>query len=133
MDSIESKLYKQDILEHYKNPQNFVLLTVCNFNSSEHNPSCGDSIIINGIIADGMIEQVAFNGTGCVLSIAMASKLTQAVKGKSLSDVMKLDGAIVTELLGIPLGINRMKCGLLSVVALQKGVDAWIKNEQKKS
>ena len=115
------KLYKEDILHHYKNPQNFGLVKEPDFCSGEHNPSCGDSVVITGHIQDGVIVSIGFEGAGCALSIAMASKLTTFVLQKSIFDLDVHDG-LVQELLGIELGLNRMMCGLLSIIALRNGI-----------
>lgn len=114
--------YKQDLLDHSKKPLNFGLTQPLDFVSSEHNPSCGDSVIIGGIIKDGVVVRVCFEGSGCVLSMAMASKLTEFAKMMTLGEIAELDERIVEQLLGMKLGINRLRCGLLSVVALKKAV-----------
>lgn len=117
-----SYLKQQDLLEHAKNPQNYGLLAVCDFVSREHNPSCGDSITICGVLDQDLLEDVYFEGKGCMLSLAMASKLTEFVKGMSQKDALALDEAIVEKLLGIELGPNRIQCGMLSVIALRQGL-----------
>lgn len=114
-----SYLAQQDLIEHAKNPQNYGLLTTSDFNSLEHNPSCGDSISICGVMDNGILQNVRFEGKGCMLSLAMASKLTEFVKGKSLDDAMALGQDTVKELLGIELGPNRIQCGMLSIFALR--------------
>jgi nitrogen fixation NifU-like protein len=115
------KLYKEDILHHYKNPENFGLIENPDFCSGEHNPSCGDSVVVTGNIRDGVIVAIGFQGSGCALSIAMASKLTSFVLQKSISSLDLSDG-LVQELLGIELGLNRMMCGLLAIIALKNGI-----------
>lgn len=125
MENIKNQNYylrQQDLLDHAKNPQNYGLLAVYDFMSDEHNPSCGDSITICGVVNDGMVSDVRFEGKGCMLSLAMASKLTEFVKGKFLIDIAALDQDVVGELLGIDLGPNRIQCGTLSVVALRAGI-----------
>lgn len=115
-------LYKHDLVDHSKNPRNYGLLLECDFVSGEYNPSCGDSVKISGIIVDGKLLKVTFEGSGCVLSMAMASKLTDFVIGMSLDEALRLDEEIVEKLLGVKLGFNRLRCGLLSIMALQKGI-----------
>lgn len=118
-------LQQQELLYHAKNPLNYGILSSLDFVSEEHNPSCGDSVIVGGIIKDKILVQMRFEGSGCVLSMAMASKLTQVVVGMSLQEIEALDDTIVERVLGMPLGVNRIKCGLLSVLALQKGIKIY--------
>ena len=114
------KLYKEEILDHYKNPRNFGLVDKPDFFSDEQNPSCGDSVVISGRIKNGRIDQIGFEGKGCALSIAMASKLTEHVLGKDVEG-LDLGDSLISEFLGIQLGPNRMMCGQLSIAALKKG------------
>lgn len=120
-----NNVYRQDLLDLSKKPLNFGLMQPLDFVSSEHNPSCGDSVIIGGNIKDGVVINVRFEGSGCVLSIAMASKLTEFVAMMSLDEVVKLDECLVEQLLGMKLGINRLRCGLLSIMALKKAVEFY--------
>ena len=123
-----SYLKQHDLLEHAKNPRNYGLFPAYDFISGEHNPSCGDSITICGLISNGIVCDVRFEGKGCMLSLAMASKLTEFVKEKPVSDILALDQDIVGQLLGIELGPNRIQCGMLSVVALCSGIMKYQKS-----
>ncbi len=122
MSNNSSYLIQQDLQFHAKNPSNFGLLPDLDFVSAQHNPSCGDSVMIGGKVLNGKIVMLCFQGSGCVISMAMASKLTLALQGMSLNDVLKFDESIVQQILGLSLGLNRIKCGLLPVMALQNGV-----------
>ena len=122
-------LKQQDILEHAQNPQNYGLYIAYDFISEQHNPSCGDSVKICAIISkDNLLYDIRFEGTGCMLSLAMASKFTEFVKGKKIEEILALDHDIVTKLLDIELGPNRIQCGMLSVVTLIKGIDRYQKS-----
>lgn len=122
-------LYKHDLLDHAKNPRNYGLIVQADFCSAQLNPSCGDSVTVCGFVQKGMIQRICFEGSGCVLSLAMASKLTSYVVGMSLKQILQFDDCLVEKLLGLELGINRLQCGLLSVKALQQGVhDFCLKN-----
>ena len=123
-------LYQGDILDHYENPKNRGLLTKFDFISPMYNPSCGDSVTMSGLIKDQIIEKVTFEGKGCVLSLAMASKLTEFAIGKSLQEIQSLDEQVVFDLLGMQLGPKRMQCGLLPLQALQKGVNLFLGYEK---
>lgn len=115
------KLYKEEILDHYKNPRNFGLVDGPSFISDKHNPSCGDSVIMSGVLRDGVIVKIGFQGTGCALSIAMASKLTEFVLGRPVDDLCFSDD-LIFQLLGIELGPNRMMCGQLPLIALKSAL-----------
>lgn len=118
-------LYQEILMDHYRNPRNKGPLTEANFTSGHYNPSCGDRVQLEGVIVDGRMRLLAFQGSGCVISLATASLLTQAVTTKTLSEIMNLDSTFIEELIGIRLGITRLKCALLPLIALQEGVQAY--------
>lgn len=118
-------LTQQKLLDHSRNPLNYGLIESADFVSDQHNPSCGDSVSFSGVVQDDKLVQVGFEGSGCVLSLAMASMLTEQVMGMSLDAILKLDESIVSQLLGLDLGPNRMQCGMLSVMALQSGIKKY--------
>jgi nitrogen fixation NifU-like protein len=119
-------LYEQDLLDHSQNPRNFGLFEPYDFISPMYNPSCGDSVTICATVHDHKISKIAFQGKGCVLSVAMASKLTEFVIHKKLKDLLDLDDALVEQLLKMQLGLKRMQCGMLSLIALQKGIKSYL-------
>lgn len=119
-------LYEQDILNHYQNPRNFGLLPVFDFISPLYNPSCGDSITICGTIEGNMLTTAAFEGKGCVISLAMASMVTIFSTGKSIDELLLCNEDLVEELLKTQLGIKRMQCGMLPLQALQKGLKLYV-------
>lgn len=119
-------LYQDVLTDHYRNPRNRGVLEHPDFTSGEDNPSCGDSVSMYGRVKDGRLIEVSFQGTGCVISQAAASLLTQAVLGKSLDDIMKLDAAFMRTLVGIELGPTRVRCALLALEALQKGIREYL-------
>lgn len=117
-----SDLYKQQLLDLAKHPLNYGLKPDADFCSEQINPSCGDSVIICGFVQGSKLTKIFFEGTGCVVSLAMASLLTEHVADMSIDDALVLDEDIVEKLLQIPLGINRLQCGMLSLVCLQRGL-----------
>lgn len=121
-----NNLYEQDLLDHYQNPRNFGLLDSFDFVSPVFNPSCGDSVTICAQVLDGKILQISFQGKGCILSVAMSSKLTEFALGKELKMLLELDDALVEQLLKMQLGPKRLQCGMLSVMALQKGIKSYL-------
>ena len=78
-----SELYQQVILDHNKKPRNFKRLAAANRTAEGVNPLCGDQLQVYLIVEDEVIKDVSFEGSGCAISKASASMMTQAVKGKS--------------------------------------------------
>ena len=122
-------LYRDEILEHYRNPHNFGILESPTTAKEGANPLCGDRItLMLGISDDGTIEDVAFTGRGCAISQASASMLTDEIKGKPLSEIAKLGREDVLHNLGIEISPARMKCAMLSLETLREAVKdrvAW--------
>ena len=86
------ELYKEVILDHYKNPRNKRPLPEAALTCSRNNPLCGDEISVFARVDDGHISDITFQGQGCSISQASASMLTEAVKGKSVDDATNLAG-----------------------------------------
>ncbi len=118
-------LYEQEILDHYQNPRNFGLLPTFDFISPLYNPSCGDSVTMCGVIDGNIVAAVHFEGKGCVLSLAMASMLTEFAQGKTIDELLACNDQLVGLLLKTQLGIKRMQCGMLPLQALQKGLKLY--------
>jgi nitrogen fixation protein NifU and related proteins len=78
-----SELYQQVILDHNKKPRNFRKLETANHSAEGYNPLCGDQLTIYMNLEDDRVTDVGFEGSGCAISKASASMMTQAVKGKS--------------------------------------------------
>ena len=78
-----SELYQQVILDHNKKPRNFRRLENANHSAEGYNPLCGDQLTIYLDLENGLVKDVGFEGSGCAISKAAASMMTQAVKGKS--------------------------------------------------
>ncbi len=123
---MSSDIYKDIILDYYRNPRNFGELPNPDVRAKDSNPLCGDIIEMQLKINDGKVEDIRFQGKGCAISQASASMLTEAVKGKSLDDVKALGKPDVLELLGIDPGPTRIKCALLGLKVLKLGVYAYL-------
>ena len=117
-----SYLYQEILMDHYRNPRNNGILARYNVREEQRNSSCGDEILFTGIIEHNILVDVAFLGKGCVISQAMASLLSEQVKGMSLDDIGFLDQDDLCAMLGMQLGPVRLLCALLSLMALQKGI-----------
>ena len=85
-----SELYQQVILDHNKKPRNFRKLETANHSAEGYNPLCGDHLTIYLNLEDDTVKEVGFEGSGCAISKAAASMMTQAVKGKSKEETEKL-------------------------------------------
>ena len=85
-----SDLYQQVILDHNKRPRNFGGLTDPDSSADGHNPLCGDALTVDVKIEDGALTDVSFNGTGCAISRASASLMTQAIKGMHTDEIKEL-------------------------------------------
>jgi nitrogen fixation NifU-like protein len=116
-------LYREVIIEHYKNPSYRGHLDPHDITFADSNPLCGDHIEIT-LRTDhkGFVSDARFDGHGCAISQASADLLIESIIGKSLEDVKKLNRQDVLDLLGIDLGPVRLKCALLSLKVLKAGV-----------
>ena len=114
-------IYEEDILDHYENPSNYGTLEHPDISYEEDNPLCGDLIRMDLQVEDGIITDLRFCGHGCTISLAAASMLTEEIKGKPLEEVKQLNKDDILDMLGIPLGPVRLKCGLLALKVLKAG------------
>ncbi|MFL5822215.1 MAG: iron-sulfur cluster assembly scaffold protein [Solirubrobacteraceae bacterium] len=118
------ELYRENILEHYKRPQNWSPpappLEHVDLEFHDLNPLCGDELTVQlAVDGEGRVEDVRFSGHGCAISQAAASMASEEVKGMAVRDVLELDRSFVLDLLGIDISATRMKCALLSLKVLK--------------
>ena len=121
MTSEFDQLYREVILDHYKNPRNHGVIEDADAHAEGKNPLCGDETeIFVKFGADGAtIEDIKFHGRGCAISQAATSMLTEMVKGKQASEVATLTRDDILEEVGIPLTPVRLKCALLGLTTLK--------------
>jgi nitrogen fixation NifU-like protein len=115
-------LYRELILDHYKNPHNHGLLDPADARAEGQNPLCGDEIAITvNFDGGGVIEEIGFDGRGCAISQAAASMLTDLVKGRPADEVAAMPKEELLDELGVPLQQNpaRLKCALLGLGVLK--------------
>ncbi|BAM46945.1 MAG: SUF system NifU family Fe-S cluster assembly protein [Amphibacillus sp.] len=93
-------LYRQVIMDHYKNPRNHGTLPDNSLTLEMNNPTCGDRIEIHLMIEDDRITDVKFEGEGCSISLASASMMTEAIKGQKLIDALKMSESFSKLMLG---------------------------------
>jgi nitrogen fixation NifU-like protein len=86
------ELYKEVILDHYKNPRNKRALPGAELSCKKNNPLCGDEITVHAHLSDGRVAEITFEGSGCSISQASASMLTEAIEGASVQDAETLAG-----------------------------------------
>jgi nitrogen fixation NifU-like protein len=138
------QLYRRVIMDHYKTPRNKGTLEANSVNIEMNNPTCGDRIQLTLQVEDGIVKDAKFDGEGCSISMASASMMTQAVKGKDIDTALQLSHIFSDMMLGkeyddtIDLGDiealqgvsqfpARIKCATLAWKAMEKGVQ----NERK--
>ena len=113
-------LYRDEILEHYREPHNFGTLERPDASHEGNNPLCGDRItMMLSLSADGTVSDVAFSGRGCAISQASASLLTDEIRGRKVADIEAMRNQDILDLLGIEISPARLKCALLSLDTMQ--------------
>lgn len=116
-------LYREVIIEHYKNPGYRGRLDPHDIQFEDNNPLCGDHIEITLRTDDqGNVSDARFDGHGCAISQASADLLMESIIGRPIEEVKRLSKQDVLDMLGIDLGPVRLKCALLSLKVLKAGV-----------
>ena len=116
-------IYREIILDHYRNPRNKGSLPNADISIHDSNPLCGDEIDIHLKVEEDMIKDIKFEGRGCAISQASASMLTEQVLNKPLNAVKDIANEDVLENIGLMnLGPARIKCALLSLKVLKLGM-----------
>jgi len=138
-------LYREVILDHYRNPRNKRALDGAEIDLAHNNPLCGDEISVRVKVGDGLVQDAAFEGQGCSISQASASMLTDRIKGMKLGDVddliLKFRGMMggketpddealgdLVALKGVVKYPVRIKCAVLAWDTLQEGVETYRQN-----
>ena len=114
------QLYRELILDHYKNPRNHGLLDPADAHAEGQNPLCGDELAVTVRFGDDdVIEEVGFDGRGCAISQAATSMLSDLVKGRTAEQVAAMPSQELLDELGIPLTPVRLKCAILGLGVLK--------------
>lgn len=134
------QLYRQVIMDHYKNPRNHGALDDDAITINMNNPTCGDRVQLHLKIENDKITDVKFTGEGCSISLSSASMMTEAIKGLSVEDALKmsqifsemiqgkeydpgdLDLGDIEALQGVSKFPARIKCAALAWKAMEKGL-----------
>jgi nitrogen fixation NifU-like protein len=116
-------LYREIIIERYKDPQFKKELDPHDISFEDENPLCGDQLRVDLRVGeDGVVTDAGFSGHGCAISQASADLLMENIIGKTLEDIKKMTKQDILDLLGIELGPVRLKCALLSLKVVKAGV-----------
>ncbi|MBI4154885.1 SUF system NifU family Fe-S cluster assembly protein [Candidatus Woesearchaeota archaeon] len=115
-------IYMENILDHWRNPRNSGNLKNPDITFFDNNPLCGDEIKLQLVVSNNIVQEVKFLGRGCSISQAAADLLSDFIKGKSLDEIKNIKNNQIIEMLGIPIGPVRIKCALLALLALKKGI-----------
>jgi len=118
---MDEDLYKENILDHYKNPRNYGEIENPDISYFDTNPLCGDELQLQIKVKDGKAEDVKFKGKGCSISQASASMLTEMILGQDMEEVKKIGKKEILDAVGLQLGPSRIKCALLSLKVLKAG------------
>jgi nitrogen fixation NifU-like protein len=112
-------LYRDYILEHYKNPRNYGELEPHDLEFHDVNPLCGDELGVHVRVEDGKIADLRFHGQGCAISQAAASISSDELIGMDVSEIPELSADWIIEQLGIEISPTRRKCALLSLKVMR--------------
>jgi nitrogen fixation protein NifU and related proteins len=125
-------LYREIIVERYKNPQFRGTLDPHHISYEDENPLCGDQIRVDlRLDEDDCVTEAAFSGHGCAISQASADLLMEMLIGKSLDEVKAISKQDILDLLGIELGPVRLKCALLALKVVKAGAYGLGSSEQQ--
>jgi len=113
------ELYREVILDHYKNPRGHGLVEAADAQAEGVNPLCGDEVSISVAFTGDTIEDVRFQGRGCAISQAATSMLMEMVKGRTAQEVAAMERDELLDEVGIPLTPIRLKCALLGLGVLK--------------
>lgn len=134
-----NQLYRSVIMDHYKTPRNKGVIDDGTMTVDMNNPTCGDAIRLTLDVQDEIVQDAKFDGEGCSISLASASMMTEAIKGKSVEQALEMSEEFSKMMLGEDYDISeadgdiealsgvsqfpaRIKCATLTWKALEKGV-----------
>jgi len=113
------QLYREVILDHYKNPRGHGVIEDADAQAEGQNPLCGDEVAIFVALDGDRIEDVRFRGRGCAISQAATSMLVEMVRDRTVDEVASMSRDELLEEVGIPLTPVRLKCALLGLGVLK--------------
>lgn len=116
------QLYRETILDHYRNPRNKGTLDPADFSYEDTNPLCGDEVRIDVRLDGDRVGEIRFSGRGCAISQAATSILTEMAQGRTVDEVKAISRDDVLEELEAPISPARMKCAMLGLKVLKAGL-----------
>ena len=119
---MSSDIYRENILEYYRNPRNHGSIPDADIILRDTNPLCGDDIEISIKIIDNKIEAIKFKGKGCAISQSSVSMLTEKLKGKDIESARNIDKEYILKMLGIEINASRLKCAMLGLKVIKLGI-----------
>ena len=128
---MDDKFYKQILIDHFKNPFNKKAVPEANFCCKDEIPSCGDEIGVEGKIKGGVVVDIGFSGSGCVISQAATSMLIKKCLGKGVLEILKLTSDDIVKMIGLKnIGPVRLKCAVLCLHVLQSALKDYLKTKE---
>jgi nitrogen fixation NifU-like protein len=120
---MDEEIYKENILDHNRNPHNKKTLEDFDLRGEGRNVSCGDEVFFFVKFGeDSRVTSASFEGDGCAISQAATSMLTNKIKGKTREELKLLSPGDIYNMLGIKISLGRTKCALLPYEALSKAL-----------
>ena len=116
-------LYAENILDHYRHPRGKQPLSSPTVMHEEVNVSCGDALKVFLMIKNDRVDAVGWEGTGCAISQAAMSMLSEELAGKLLKEIAAINKETMFAMLGVPIGARRLKCALLGLQAVQNAIE----------
>ena len=122
------QIYKEELMEIFKNPKHKGVLGDANVSSTGNNPLCGDKINLKLKITENIIEKARFEGSACAVSVISSEKLLSFVEGKSVEEAAELTQEDLLKILDINVSMTRIKCATLVLKALKEALEKYENN-----
>jgi len=126
-------LYGEIILDHFKHPRHAGEIADAQISGEDSNPVCGDKVKIWLKLDGERVEDFAFKGDGCAISVASTSIVGETLKGMTLDGLEKLENDQVYEMIGVPISPGRVKCALLGITCIKKAIKLYKAEHAKES
>jgi len=128
---MDESYYREELLDHYNNPRNKRDINDANAVASESNPNCGDKIVVMLKIENNKIKDASFQGEGCAISMAFASKMTEELKGKDIEEIKSLDSSFALSFFPGQISPGRIKCALLGFSTMKHAIEKYGEKESQ--
>jgi len=122
---------REELLDHARKPRNEGVIENASFSYHDANQLCGDEAEFFANVDNGLISEIKFRGTGCFISRAASSLISEKLVGKSLEEILAMTTSDTNELFGATLTPGRIKCAFLPITILQKGIKKYLEEIKK--